>query len=57
MFFQQFRMFFEKPPVPQHYATVAFKHASHNQAKWMGKRDTAQTVAPRFELPSHGGMR
>ena len=43
--------------MPQHYATVAFKHAPHNEANMLLKRDSAQTVAPRFEMPNHGGMR
>ena len=57
MFFQQFCMFFERPPVPQYYATVASKHALHNQAKMQPKRDSAQTLVPRFELPNFGDMR
>jgi hypothetical protein len=43
--------------VPQHNATGASKHAPHNEANMRLKRDSAQTVAPRFEMPNHGGMR
>lgn len=57
MFFPVISMFFERPPVPQHYATVASKHAPHNQANMRSKRDVAQTVAQRFEMPNYGGMR
>jgi hypothetical protein len=57
MFFPVISMFFEMPTVPQHYATVALKHASHNQANMWPERDRAQTVAPRFEMAIHGGVR
>ncbi len=50
-------MFSKRPPVPQHYATGASKHAPHNEANMQSKRDSAQTGAPRFEMPNHGGMR
>ena len=57
MFFPVISMFFERPPVPQYYATVASKHAPHNEANMRLERDSAKTVALRFEMPNHGGMR
>ena len=57
MFFPVIHMFFKKPRVPQHYATVASKHVPHNQANMHAKRHGARTVAPRFEMANIGGMR
>ena len=42
-------MFFENPPVAQHYATVASEHAPRNWANMRAERDSAQTVAPRSQ--------
>ena len=43
--------------MPQHYATVASKHAPHNEANMRLRRDSAQSVPPRFKMPNHGEMR
>jgi hypothetical protein len=47
----------ERPTVPQHGATVALEHAPHCWADEPPKREGAPTVAPRFKMPNHGGLR
>jgi hypothetical protein len=50
-----FSMFFDRPTVPQHGATVASKHAPNYRANEPPKRERAPTVAPRWKMPHHGG--
>jgi hypothetical protein len=57
MFFPVICMFFERPRVPQYYATFALKHVPHNQANMCAGRHRARAVAPRFKMANNGGIR